>query len=83
AVDAGAARLVGTDRDAIVAAAASLLDDPSAHAAMRATANPFGDGQASARIVAHLAEQLCVGQSQKGKRQKSKVKSQKSGAGSI
>lgn len=54
AIAAGTARLVGSDRDAIVAAASALLDDPAAHAAMRAAANPFGDGQAAARIVAHL-----------------------------
>jgi UDP-N-acetylglucosamine 2-epimerase len=58
ALAAGTARLVGTDRDAIAAAAAQLLDDPAAHAAMRATANPFGDGRAAARIVAHLEQAL-------------------------
>jgi len=58
ALDAGIARLVGTDRDAIVGAAAALLSDPAAHAAMRATANPFGDGQAAGRIVAHLTTVL-------------------------
>jgi UDP-N-acetylglucosamine 2-epimerase (non-hydrolysing) len=58
ALDAGTARLVGTDRDAIVAAAAALLDDPAAHAAMRAASNPFGDGKAAARIVAHLEAAL-------------------------
>lgn len=58
ALAARTARLVGTDRDAIVAAAATLLDDPAAHAAMRADTNPFGDGHAAARIVAHLEEQL-------------------------
>ena len=54
ALDAGTARLVGTDRDAIVAAATELLDDPTAHAAMRVAHNPFGDGNAASRIVAHL-----------------------------
>jgi UDP-N-acetylglucosamine 2-epimerase (non-hydrolysing) len=58
ALDAGAARLVGTDRDAILAAATALLSDPAAHAGMRATANPFGDGQAAGRIVAHLSAAL-------------------------
>jgi len=57
-VDAGAAQLVGTDCDAIVAAASALLSNPAAHAAMRATANPFGDGHAAARIVAHLEDAL-------------------------
>ena len=54
AIDAGAAKLVGTGRDAIVTAATALLTDARAHAAMRVTRNPFGDGAAAARIVAHL-----------------------------
>ncbi|MBX3025551.1 UDP-N-acetylglucosamine 2-epimerase (non-hydrolyzing) [bacterium] len=58
ALAAGTARLVGSDRQAIVAAAARLLDDPAAHAAMRARANPFGDGMAAPRIVAHLEQAL-------------------------
>ncbi len=58
ALTAGTARLVGTDGDAILAAATTLLDDPAAHAAMRAAENPFGDGRAAERIAAHLAEQL-------------------------
>jgi UDP-N-acetylglucosamine 2-epimerase (non-hydrolysing) len=35
-----------------VRAATKLLDDPSAYAAMAAVQNPYGDGRASARIVA-------------------------------
>lgn len=58
ALAAGTARLVGTDRDAIVAAADALLGDPAAHAAMRGRGNPFGDGQAAGRIVGHLEEVL-------------------------
>jgi len=58
ALTAGTARLVGTDCDTVVAAASALLDDPAAHAAMRAAGNPFGDGRAAARIVAHLASVL-------------------------
>jgi UDP-N-acetylglucosamine 2-epimerase (non-hydrolysing) len=54
AVEAGTARLVGTDRDAIVAAANELLTNDAAHQRMRAAQNPFGDGRAAARIVAHL-----------------------------
>ena len=56
AVDAGVARLVGTDADAIVSAASELLDDPAAYAAMAHVENPFGDGQASLRIVNALRE---------------------------
>ncbi len=58
AVEAGVARLVGTDPARIVAEATRLLDDPAAHAAMATVANPFGDGHAAARIVAALAHDV-------------------------
>jgi UDP-N-acetylglucosamine 2-epimerase (non-hydrolysing) len=51
AVDAGVVKLVGTDEAAIVAGTLALLDDPHACAAMARIANPYGDGQAAARIV--------------------------------
>jgi UDP-N-acetylglucosamine 2-epimerase len=54
-IDAGVARLVGTDRDRIVHEVASLLRDPARHMAMRSAANPYGDGRAARRIVASLA----------------------------
>lgn len=54
-VEAGTARLVGTDADTIVAEVFRLLDDPAAHAAMARAHNPYGDGRAAARIVAALA----------------------------
>jgi UDP-N-acetylglucosamine 2-epimerase (non-hydrolysing) len=50
-VEAGAARLVGTDRDRIVAEVLRLLDDPEARAAMAAAPNPYGDGRAARRIA--------------------------------
>jgi UDP-N-acetylglucosamine 2-epimerase (non-hydrolysing) len=56
AVEAGVARLVGTDPEAILGAAGGLLDDPRAYAAMARPANPFGDGRASARVVGALEE---------------------------
>jgi UDP-N-acetylglucosamine 2-epimerase (non-hydrolysing) len=52
AVDAGTARLVGTDSAVILAAASELLSDPVAYSAMAQARNPFGDGHASERIVA-------------------------------
>ncbi len=52
AVEAGVARLVGTDRRRIVAAASALLDDPAEAARMTRGGSPFGDGQAAARIAA-------------------------------
>ena len=51
AVQAGTARLVGTDADRIVAEAERLLDDSRAYATMARAHNPYGDGQASGRIA--------------------------------
>ncbi|MEG3178403.1 UDP-N-acetylglucosamine 2-epimerase (non-hydrolyzing) [Sphingomonas sp. RB3P16] len=55
-VEAGTAKLVGTDPDRIVAEVAALLDDPAAYAAMARAHNPFGDGHASARIATIIGE---------------------------
>jgi UDP-N-acetylglucosamine 2-epimerase (non-hydrolysing) len=57
AVDAGCARLVGTDSDDIEAAAVRLLEDPAARESMAQARNPFGDGRASERILAVLRSQ--------------------------
>ena len=54
AVDAGTVKLVGPHRQAIVAAAAGLLDSKEAYAAMARAVNPYGDGRAARRIVEHL-----------------------------
>jgi UDP-N-acetylglucosamine 2-epimerase (non-hydrolysing) len=54
AVQAGAARLVGTDVDRILEGASTLLDSPEAYALMSRAANPYGDGHAAERIVAAL-----------------------------
>ena len=51
AVEAGLARLVGTEHDVIVAAALQLLQDEAARQTMAQRSNPFGDGRASERIV--------------------------------
>ena len=51
AIAAGTAKLVGTNPEAIAAAAVELLTDPAAYDAMAKAVNPFGDGQASERIV--------------------------------
>ncbi len=53
-VAAGTARLVGTDIDKILLNANRLLDDPAAYRGMAEQHNPYGDGQASARIVEEL-----------------------------
>jgi UDP-N-acetylglucosamine 2-epimerase (non-hydrolysing) len=54
AVDAGTVRLVGTDDTRIVAEITRLFDDPAFYATMAEAHNPYGDGQASARIVARI-----------------------------
>ena len=51
AIDAGSARLVGTDTSKIVSAANELLTNPAAYKKMSQTQNPFGDGQAAGRIL--------------------------------
>ncbi|ARZ70619.1 UDP-N-acetylglucosamine 2-epimerase (non-hydrolyzing) [Streptomyces sp. HU2014] len=56
AVEAGAALLVGTEPEHILEAAVRLLDDPVAYERMATAGNPFGDGHATDRIVAQLAE---------------------------
>ena len=50
-VEAGTARVVGTDRARIVAAATELLTSPEAYARMANAVNPYGDGRASERIL--------------------------------
>jgi len=50
AVEAGTARLTGTNEDTIVAEAARLLDDHEEYLRRARIHNPYGDGQASARI---------------------------------
>ncbi|WP_324828994.1 non-hydrolyzing UDP-N-acetylglucosamine 2-epimerase [Qipengyuania zhejiangensis] len=54
-VEAGTARLVGTDADTIVRETQRLLDDQDAYGAMARAHNPFGDGQAAKRICDLLA----------------------------
>lgn len=61
AVDAGTVRLVGTDYDRIVFEANHLLEDADTYAAMANAVNPYGDGKASSRSVAAIAELLGVG----------------------
>ena len=57
AVEAGLARLVGTRREAIVAAADEVLSRPRREPVAGLLPNPFGDGHAARRIVeAILAE---------------------------
>ncbi|WP_328870665.1 UDP-N-acetylglucosamine 2-epimerase (non-hydrolyzing) [Streptomyces sp. NBC_00287] len=60
AVEAGAARLIGTDPDVIVQSATELLDDPVLYRRMAGAGNPFGDGRAADRVLAQLAEDFAA-----------------------
>jgi UDP-N-acetylglucosamine 2-epimerase (non-hydrolysing) len=61
AVDAGTARLVGTDPTRITRETLALLDDEEAYRAMSQAPNPFGDGHAAQRIVDILEAELLEG----------------------
>jgi len=63
AVEAGAVKLVGTDRHAIVEEVVRLLDDPKAYATMANAGNPFGDGLASSRIADSILHYFGMGPS--------------------
>lgn len=62
AVVSGTVKLVGTDRDLIVAESKLLLDDEAAYKAMANAVNPYGDGHGAERAVAAIAELLGVGE---------------------
>lgn len=51
-IEAGSAKLVGTNPSTIIAATNALLDDDDAYQAMANVNNPYGDGDAAARIAA-------------------------------
>jgi len=50
-IDAGTLKLAGTDEEVIFSLADELLSDEEAHAKMSKASNPYGDGEASRRIV--------------------------------
>jgi UDP-N-acetylglucosamine 2-epimerase (non-hydrolysing) len=54
-IEAGVARLVGTDPQRIFDEASRLLVSPDAYLEMARAVNPYGDGHAASRIVAILA----------------------------
>lgn len=56
AIEAGTARLVGASRERIVAGVRELMNDDDRYRAMAEASNPYGDGQASARIIEALRE---------------------------
>ena len=56
AIEAGTARLVGTDKERIIEQTRMLLENPSEYEAMAKSVNPYGDGHAAERIVEALLE---------------------------
>ena len=58
AVAAGTVKLVGTDTSTIVSSVINLLDDAEEYRRMSQAHNPYGDGQAAARIASILTERV-------------------------
>lgn len=58
AVEFGTARVIGTDSRRIIENVERLLSEQSGCSISRAMQNPYGDGQASARIVEILKQTL-------------------------
>jgi UDP-N-acetylglucosamine 2-epimerase (non-hydrolysing) len=54
-VEAGVARLIGVEPEAIITAVTEVLTDNAVYESMATATNPYGDGQAAARIAAVLA----------------------------
>jgi UDP-N-acetylglucosamine 2-epimerase (non-hydrolysing) len=57
AIEAGAAKLIGTDADRIYSETIRLIEEPTSYYRMSNTINPYGDGQAGQRIVQFLLGQ--------------------------
>jgi UDP-N-acetylglucosamine 2-epimerase (non-hydrolysing) len=58
AIEAGTAKLVGTDSESIFAETQRLLDDREEYEGMSRAINPYGDGKAASRIIEILRQQL-------------------------
>jgi len=57
-IDAGTLKLVGTDENTIYNEAKELLENKSSYDKMSGACNPYGDGNASSRIIAAIKEKL-------------------------
>jgi UDP-N-acetylglucosamine 2-epimerase (non-hydrolysing) len=57
-VEAGTARMVGTDPDRIVNETLDLLADHEDYQTMAQAVNPYGDGLASTRIVESILQDV-------------------------
>ena len=60
-VEAGVAKLIGTDTERIYTETIRLIEEPNSYYQMSNATNPYGDGQAAQRIVQFLLEQPVVG----------------------
>ena len=57
-VDAGTAKLVGTDKETIIFQVETLLKDKKEYDKMAKAVNPYGDGKASEKIYDFILHQL-------------------------
>ncbi|KDN59366.1 UDP-N-acetylglucosamine 2-epimerase, partial [Exiguobacterium sp. AB2] len=57
-VAAGTLKLAGVEEEVIFGLADELLSDASAHQSMAKASNPYGDGEASRRIVDAIVERF-------------------------
>jgi len=55
-IEAGIAKLVGTDRQCIVEETEKLLNDDDAYKSMARSGNPYGDGHAAGKIIIALLD---------------------------
>jgi UDP-N-acetylglucosamine 2-epimerase (non-hydrolysing) len=60
AIEAGVAKLVGTDEEAIVRETSALLDDARAYERMSRKVSPYGDGHAAMRICNILRDRFGI-----------------------
>jgi UDP-N-acetylglucosamine 2-epimerase (non-hydrolysing) len=58
AIDAGVAKLVGTNPKTIVSSVTTLMHDSNAYAQMVRGGSPYGDGHAAGRIIDSLVQSL-------------------------
>jgi UDP-N-acetylglucosamine 2-epimerase (non-hydrolysing) len=57
-IDGGTAKIVGTDKDKIIKEALKLLNDKTVYDKMAKAVNPYGDGNASKRIIDIISKVL-------------------------
>lgn len=58
-IKAGTVKLIGADADLIIKETSKLLTNPDAYQKMSKATNPYGDGNASSRIVKRLEHFFC------------------------